>query len=129
MSFFYYVFFLLEFKSFTTTTTTTTTSKVESDSESQTEISSDENNVHRTFSRMKIDTSCIKSMRRLGKRSSEINARPRPVEVELKSKFDKRKKMSNVGLLKGTKLFVKQKLLWRDRMVEKSLPDTRYKLN
>ena len=36
--------------------------------------------------------------------------------------------MANDGLLKGSKLFIKPKLLWRDRLIEKSLLDIRYKL-
>ena len=36
--------------------------------------------------------------------------------------------MANVGLLKGSKLLIKPKLLWRDTLIEKSLLDIRYKL-
>ena len=44
------------------------------------------------------------------------------------TEFDKRKLMASVGKLKGTKIFVKPKLLWRERILEKSLLNLRYHL-
>ena len=88
----------------------------------------DKDNVHKIFGKIRIDTNCIKSFKRVGNRSSQSNARPRPVEVELNNEFDRRKIMANVGLLKGSKLLIKPKLLWRDTLIEKSLLDIRYKL-
>ena len=86
-----------------------------------------ENTVHNIFAKMNQPTGCIKSAYRLGKRNSG-SARPRPIEVELSHEFDKRKLMASVGQLKGTKIFVKPKLLWRERILEKSLLNLRYHL-
>ena len=86
-----------------------------------------ESTVHNIFGKMNQPTGCIKSAYRLGKRNSG-SARPRPIEVELSHEFDKRKLMASVGQLKEAKIFVKPKMLWRERILEKSLLNLRYHL-
>ena len=72
-------------------------------------------------------TVMFESAHRLGKKS-ESNTRPRPIEVKLSTEFDRRKVMANARLLKGTNWFVKPKLLWKDRLIEKALLTLRYEL-
>ena len=54
------------------------------------------------------------------------SARPRPIEVKLRNCFDKRCVMANVEFLKGTSVFVKPKLCWKDCQFEESLLGIRY---
>ena len=62
----------------------------------------------------------IESAYRLCKKS-ESNTRPRPIE-------DKTKVMANARLLKRSNLFIKPKLLWKERLIEKTLLSLRYEL-
>ena len=77
---------------------------------------------------LSIPAQSIQNATRLGKLDTLLDSRPRPVEIELHTSFDRRIAMSNVSRLKGTKLFVKPKYLWRERLVEKSLLQIRYNL-
>ena len=77
---------------------------------------------------LSIPAQSIQNAFRLGKLDTLPDSRPRPVEIELQASFDRRIAMSNVSRLKGTKLFVKPKYLWRERLVEKSLLQIRYNL-
>ena len=80
------------------------------------------------FEKLKIAPSRIKNLSRLGKFKPESTARPRPVEIQLTSSYDRRITLSNAFLLKGTKIFVKPKLSWKDRIKEKDLLSKRYEL-
>ena len=74
---------------------------------------------------LEIPSSVIKCAKRLGERkagqikTSSVPSRPRPIEVCLNSVFDKRLLRSNVSKLKSTAVFVKPKLCWKDRLIEK----------
>ena len=83
--------------------------------------------IKEVFAKIEQNTVMIESAHRLGKKN-ESNTRPRPIEVKLSTEFDKRKVMANARLLKGTNLFVKPKLLWKDRLIEKALLSLRYDL-
>ena len=78
--------------------------------------------------KLKIVPSKIKNLARLGKFKPESSARPRPVEIQLSSTYDRRITLNNSFLLKGTKIFVKPKLCWKDRLKEKDLLSKRYEL-
>ena len=83
--------------------------------------------IKKVFEKIEQNTVMIESAYRLGKKS-ESNTRPRPIEVWLSTEFDKRKVMANARLLKGSNLFVKPKLLWKERLIEKTLLSLRYEL-
>ena len=83
--------------------------------------------IKEVFEKIEQNTVMIESAYRLGKKS-ESNTRPRPIEVKLSTEFDKRKVMANARLLKGSNLFVKPKLLWKERLIEKTLLSLRYEL-
>ena len=84
--------------------------------------------IKEVFEKIEQNTVMIESAYRFGKKS-ESNTRPRPIEVKLSTDFDKRKVMANARLLKGSNLFVKPKLLWKERLIEKTLLSLRYELN
>ena len=83
---------------------------------------------------LEIPSSVVKCARRLGERKagqnkkSSVHSRPRPIEVCLNSVFDKRLLMSNVSKLKSTAVFVKPKLCWKDRLIEKELLHARFEM-
>ena len=79
------------------------------------------------FETIEQNTVVIESAYRLGEKS-ESSTRPRPIEVKLSTEFDKRKVMANARLLKGSNLFVKPKLPWKERIIEKTLLSLRYEL-
>ena len=85
-------------------------------------------NVQTFCEKLKIAPSRIKNLSRLGKFKPESTARPRPVEIQLTSSYDRRITLSNAFLLKGTKIFVRPKLCWKDRIKEKDLLSKRYEL-
>ena len=81
-----------------------------------------------------ISSSVVKCAKRLGERKtgqnkiSSVTSRPRPIEVCLNSVFDKRLFMSNVSKWKSTAVFVKPKLCWKDRLIEKELLHARFEM-
>ena len=83
---------------------------------------------------LEIPSSVVKCAKRLGERKagqnkkSSVPSRPRPIEVCLNSVFDKRLLMSNVSKLKSTAVFVKPKLCWKDRLIEKELLHARFEM-
>ena len=79
--------------------------------------------VKEVFEKLEQNTVMIESAYRLGKKS-ESNTRPRPIEVKLSTEFDKRKVMANARLL----ITVKPKLIWKERLIEKTLLSLRYEL-
>ena len=90
--------------------------------------SHDDSNVQTLCDKLKIVPEKIKNIVRLGKRKPEASARPRPVEIQLASSYDRRITLSNCHLLKGTKVFAKPKLCWKDRLIEKDLHHKQFEL-
>ena len=50
------------------------------------------------------------------------------MEIQLASSYDRRITLSKCHLLKGTKVFAKPKLCWKDRLIEKDLLHNRFEL-
>ena len=90
--------------------------------------SQDDSNVQTLCDKLKIVPEKIKNIVRLGKGKPEASARPRPVEIQLASRYDRRITLSNCHLLKGTKVFAKPKLCCKDRLIEKDLLHKRFEL-
>ena len=87
-----------------------------------------ESDVNDVFQKLQQDPNLIVNARRLGSKK-DASSRPRPIEVQVPCcEFDMRKIMPKTGSLKGKRIFVKPKLLWRDRLLEKSLLAYRYNL-
>ena len=68
------------------------------------------------------------NLKRLGKRNPESSVRPRPVEIQLSSSYNRRITMNNRHLVKGTKVFAKPKLCREGRLKEKYLLGKRFEL-
>ena len=77
---------------------------------------------------IQISPNIVVNSSRLGKKRPDPGAKPRPIEIKLNSVYDKRLLMANAYMLKGTGVFVKPKLIWRDRQKEKALLGLRYNL-
>ena len=78
---------------------------------------------------LKIPQSYVKRSTRLARKSAAIPPpRPRPIQVLLDCKHEKRLVVANACLLKNSHLFVKPKLKWSDRQKGKSLLKLRYDL-
>ena len=90
--------------------------------------SQDDSNVQTLCDKLEIVPEKINNVVRIGKRKLEASARPRPVEIQLGSSYDRRITLSNCHLLKGTKEFAKPKLCWKDRLIEKDLLCKRFEL-
>ena len=65
---------------------------------------------------------------RLDKKRPDPTAKPRPIDIKLNSVYAKRLLMENAYKLKGTGVFVKPKVNWRDRQKQKALLGLRYNL-
>ena len=65
---------------------------------------------------------------RLGHKKPDSNVRPRPIELKLDNENEKADVMKNAYRLQGTKIFVKPKLKWKERLKEKGLLKLRYEL-
>lgn len=98
------------------------------DAHSNSNHTNDNNALTPILDKLSTGRTSIKSSKRLGKPNPSSNSRPRPIEVELNSVNDRNSLMAKVRLLKGTKVFVKPKLCWRDRTIEKALLTLRYNL-
>ena len=63
---------------------------------------------------------------RLGHKKPGSNVRPRPIELTLDNENEKADVMKNAYRLQGTKIFVKPKLKWKERLKERGLLKLRY---
>ena len=69
---------------------------------------------------IQISPNIVANSSRLGEKKPDPTAKPRPIEIKLNSVYDKRLLMANAYMLKGSGVFVKPKLNWRDRQKEKA---------
>ena len=65
---------------------------------------------------------------RLGHEKPDSNVRPRPIELTLEKESEKADVMKNAYRLQGTKIFVKPKLKWKEKLKEKGLLKLRFEL-
>ena len=77
---------------------------------------------------IQISPNIVVNSSRLGKKKPDPTAKQRLIEIKLNSVYEKRLLMANAYMLKGTVVFVKPKLNWRDRQKEKALLGLRYNL-
>lgn len=85
--------------------------------------------IDKVLATLKVPSDKIKQRKRLGPANTDKNARPRPLEIVLTTVFDRRAALSNAPLLKGSGVFVKRKLCWKERLKEKELLRLRYDLS
>ena len=91
-------------------------------------VKTDEVAIQQLFTRMNVCDIKTRKLVRLGHKKPDSNVRPRPIELTLDNENEKADVMKNAYRLQGTKIFVKRKLKWKERLKEKGLLKLRYEL-
>ena len=91
-------------------------------------VKTDEVAIQQLLTRMNVCDIKTRKLVRLGHKKPDSNVRPRPIELTLDNENEKADVMKNAYRLQGTKIFVKPKLKWKERLKEEGLLKLRYEL-
>ena len=84
-------------------------------------VKTDEVAIQQLFTPMNVCDIKTRKLVRLGHKKPDSNFIPRPIELTLDNENEKADVMKNAYRLQGTKIFVKPKLKWKERLKEKGL--------
>ena len=91
-------------------------------------VKTDEVAIQQLITRMNVCDIKTRKVVRLGHKKPDSNGRPRPIDLPLDNENEKADVMKNAYRLQGTKIFVKPKLRWKERLKENGLLILGYEL-